>query len=467
VPVQIYKPKNLNLNDLILSQPEFFLRVPKHFPDGKITVIDTNVQSKKLIKYVEYGYFLVHLILSKSYLTKEFNSLVNVHKIEITSFIPNSSYLVVIQLLEQLGVIEVNEKYSTTHGFSKSYSVNPVFYNQELEPLTITSKVLLKNIAKAKAIEVKPVGEYMAGRNPWLLERDKLMKEKYFIHQKKSLEKIQLPTFQTDTDDIFTTNKNIFSVYNLQFKRVNITEKCRKVTHPILNMPRALRSQLGLIEYDFQCSAGLHFSKLIDFIIAAKDIPLKQLTEVDIKLGMSNILTPSAILQVCQDRLTRGFTIAGIDYTALAAELIDFKALVSSPSMYNELITLLAVTNKEEAKMLFITKWFYRSKKINGSIDALKLKFSEIEKLLSWFNSNKKDYTLASILLKSESNLVNIIIIDRIATEYPSSIALNLNDCILTDCIDSIRIIEKLSSDYFGFEPIIKIKNPQAEPVGN
>jgi hypothetical protein len=147
-----------------------------------------------------------------------------------------------------------------------------------------------------------------------------------------------------------------------------------------------------------------------------------------------------------------------VPWSELLYEVARVIALIESGKFYDCLNNVLN-EDRDGSKAIWLKGFLYRSRDYEESIEPLVKLFPAVNTVLQWFHSYKKEsgHTLASILQSSESYLVNRVIIDEVDRTYPSSTRLNLYDGFITDT-DISDVIEKASFDFFGFRPVITIK---------
>lgn len=479
---EILRPANLDLPKLIEQRQEFIVPRRQTDPveqDDIVRIEPFEILSVDKVNYlIDYCYWFTYKVISLNYYNdRRYPWFVNIPKSVITANIPTYSYQRVICILSQLGVIEVNERYGYFDNvYSKSYRINKKYFGVELVPYQVTNKTLIKNLVSAKRIE-KNSYAYNVLLSPGATDSIDLQDRNFFRVQDESLRRLELDyVSMTDViegiDDIYDYNRALIASLNYQYKSISITSKSQKVVHSLQNLPRWMRSHLihtrDLYIYDYSASATLHLIKMLDLIIKGyhcKALPnetdfrsityrndIDRFTDIECYYELSSCVTTGAKpAKTIHNRI-----VDNVD--KLERETAMLKQLITSDKFYSFLINNGIGVNKDEVKTVWITGFLYRSKNTGSrKIESL---FPAVASLLKWFDRVKKSSgeTLASILQKSESYLVNQVVIERISR---NAICLNLFDGIITD-IDIGDIIKEESFFYFGFNPVVKI-----EPVNN
>jgi hypothetical protein len=508
--VYIYKPNNLNLEELILRN-SFNLTQYINDQFGKKNVQEVSYtaeaivtsstrqerrslkSSKLLLKYTDYCYWFVHKILTLTYGGKnpDYNAFVNIDRNTIAKTIPSTAYVAVVEILEQLAVIEVNKngnkaRYSIGN-FSKSFRINDDYYNIKLVQHEVTSKTLLKKFTTPEVKkELDPTGFVYN----WILssfqkERIELSKLPFFVHQQESLQKFYLDdevheAIEAVGHDVRRYNRYVITAHNFQFKTITISPKAYKVVHVVSYLPKALRQHLKVTTgnelkiYDFSSSHTAHLLKLLGIIASAGQAPKDLATQLE--EHKKQMPTEAEYVGNQFDNggkyleLSESIITGALPYRFVYNnDSIDFKRLQNEVQRLTELMTcgkfyefLGQVLNdcRDNCKDIWLIGFLNRSSEYAKRIKPLVSLFPVIDQVLRWFQDYKKEsgHSLASILQSGESYLVNRLILSEVAKQHSSSICINLYDGFITDT-DIEDIINEQSKIYFGFEPVVTRKD--------
>ncbi len=419
-------PQSLDLNKIILEKPthQVFRRVTV---DGKRKFESVPTKSKSLLKHIPYCYYIIDLILNKS-LTDKSNSYgyINLRTELIDGIIPSHSRLQVMSLLQVLNIIQINHSYNIGE-FSKSYRIHP--------SIDITNKVYVD-------IKGQYIGTYTItslreeGRKSLctvLFDKEKRLENKVKLQlQAKTSDLLKYPEYDYQQQNIFNINLDyeqlqidginddmipfIEKVNNGVDLGINVNNSVNRVFTPVTNLKKEYRKYLldkdncSLMEIDFKSSHLFHLLKEINE--SSPSVELQQ--EIDM---VKDIALNGDIYQ----------------YVANQPVLADYHL------------------TRDAAKDLFIKSFLY-------GMFPNRIKTIQVKSIFPLMTKHldAKTRKLRSIdLQRSESYLVNRMIMKRIAVECNDITIYGIFDSVLVDenNYDQVyRIMEEESFKYFGYE---------------
>jgi hypothetical protein len=341
------------------------------------------------------------------------NMMVNLTKEKLNDLIGcNRKRLTALFILEHTtGIIEVNHRYKfkTGSNYSKSYTIAPQYQGDIISIEGAPSYSLQQN----KINKVKGAPSYSHHSN--------------------------------DKQHHTTTNSgapvsSASEAYQRRLVRYLTKDKVGRLWSNINQMPKEERARLNMVDVDFSSSHLQHLIKVMsDDIITGVYVPF---LSVDYFNEEAN-----------------GFkerVLAGDIYTSLANE---YSKNTGIPY------------NRQQVKKN-VMWWLTGSYSTRKFIKWLRNRYSQITHYIDYMNSNystgiktcfkkrlPKRNGMVIKLMKSESYLINELIVDALAKDHPDSICYTVFDGILIEPkhVDTLTsIINQKGLEYFKFRPIIK-----------
>lgn len=405
---------------------------------GKSTYTDVSRPLNALpVRVNHQARLLVGYILQRQNFTKG-NRYVNIPRDILIEVLQSNSkdYVNTISILNQIGLIKVNSKYFL-NSFSKSYCIGDTYagdiIDYEIGDISIDhGRMVIDNgyIILPKVVE--RVGLIENPLNGYNNKEKGGSKGKPCSEQRLST---SISPHCATTSYKYQYN-NLLK--NIRFEggipllppRLNISPNCNRVFTTITSLKKEERQRLidhngnKLITIDFSTSHLQHLIKLIE---------------------------------------TR------IDHNISHQELKRFKLSVLQGDFYNNLVVAYQQTYKKlitrKKSQLYTCCWLSSSYSNWKGVKLLKSLYPDISSYVDMINGPTKN-KLLNDLMKSESHLINDIIINELAMRFPDSISFTIFDGILIEDQYLNTLCEIINStSFFGFKPKYRIELNNMEPV--
>jgi hypothetical protein len=326
-------------------------------------------------------------------------------------------------ILDDLKIIEINHSYNYSANrnkkrFSKSYQISDAYYGdiQQYEGV-IHSK---GDHSKVNG-DIKDVIQYKDYNDNNLLVTGSsspvVLHPPYILYQIKNLESVPgiVP-------------------------KITVGHSTGKVFSPVTRMKKELRKRTLLDDLG------------------------KPLTDVDFRSSHLQHL-----ILVISDDLEKGVYVPTMERSSFLEYLNHFKADVLSTDFYQNICDEYlkrfdVVAGRDKAK-LFVMYWLNNSQKNWRGVKLLNQMYPEISEYIRTVNGETKNQ-LSIKLQRSEAYLVNNLVIDRLASEYPESVCYTIFDGFMVEGAYKdvlLDLIREESLKYFGFEARVKVTIPMLE----
>lgn len=431
-------PKNLYLENLIKKQETITIYRRVNDGTGK-RYENAGTKTKSLLKHLPYCYYLIDLIIRKKERSK--TNYIQLSTEILDKYIPKPTRIQVVSLLTTLEVIKVNSFYK--EGQSMSYAMHENFTGTGFK--TIVSQT--KFDKKISTVYSKKTDDLLVNDHypEYRFQKDKLLNihfdeigaTKYVdgLFNRKEINKDQYDYMIYKIESISLGNPAI-----------NLNNTVNRFFSSITNLNKELRPFIkdsngdDLIGIDFKSSHTFH---LLSMILNNKKVPTSINTEKE--GGMSpNVGT---------------FFGEGKKMLNLAQTVGIYEYITEMHQQeLNEKI------DREKAKEIFINRFLYGQYPNQQLSKWVKSLFPEITKYIDNIGNDQ----LSSELMRSESKLLNNIIVRRIAIETPGATVYGIFDSILVDKkhFDEVyNIIIEESSRYFGFDSKLHVTEPKQNEV--
>jgi hypothetical protein len=451
------------------------------------------IESKRLIKHLPYCYYLIHLIVSRSKTIKNQYGYVNLRVELLDKVIPKSTRVMITSLLEELGVIEINNSYSSNplNGFSKSYRINCLYgldslsyididdrkpeiqrltqllneanniesnlnnplnveesnHNSDVKVTNIGSRSIIleenNHYCDNKITNIETIPNNRKGRKSlcWCFSSriEKINNKEKHLLEGKTIDQLKFTEYRFQQDNIHSINLDYNSIekdgntHNLEL----FIEKVRTGEHLTINTNNIVNRVFTPIN-----NLKKEYRK---YLLCKND---RSLFEIDFKSSHAFHLIKE--IKESENDLDLLLEVDELKNLAVTGDLYEY--LVNHPKL--ECLNL----DRDKAKELFIKSFLYgmyasrkNSKLINSIFPIISKYMTEIPRK-----------TRSIQLQRNEAKLLNNYIIKRVADECPNCTLYGLFDAILID-EDHVDIVYNImieeSSRFFGFKVPLSVKD--------
>lgn len=428
----------INIDEIFLSEQIVHFKKNQKV-NGKLVYSNASHPLNTLpVKFNHQAKLLISYILQRQNFTKG-NRYVNIPTSVLVEILQTNKrdYQIIIGILNQIGVIKVNSKYFL-NSFSKSYCIGDTYVGDiveyEIEGIPIdhgritidNGYIILQKVVERVSLIENPVNGYNN-------------KEKGCRKGKPCSEQRLSTSISPHCSTTAYNYQYNNLLKNIRFEgdipllppiKLNVSPNCNRVFTTITSLKKEERQRLidkegnRLITIDFSTSHLQHLIKLID---------------------------------------------NRIDHSMSQQELKRFKISVLDGDFYNNLVVAYQQTYKKlitrKKSQLYTCCWLSSSYSNWKGVKLLKSLYPDISNYVDTINGPTKN-KLLNDLMKSESHLINDIIINELAMRFPDSMSFTIFDGILIENQYLNTLCEIINStSFFGFKPKYRIELNNMEPV--
>lgn len=438
--------------------------------NGKLHFISVNrtFESKKLIKYLPYVYYLTDLYYSKKRNPKNFGKdWINFRWELLIKVIPQKTYPIIKSLIEKFEIFDINEVYlparfdNKKEGFTKSFKLNDRFLYGKSEFIQFSSK-LAENIRKKADIKLSDKRfDDLAGRIDF--------PEYHYL-------KTSFAEISVDPDAYTYIDNALRDEIELKDKQVKtkegyyITVKDRRYNQESYNSD--LRS-LNLLDNKFYNPSISGSDNRLNTVYTSLRSDLRPYLKhkgrslVNLDISSSQVIQLISKLKKDVNKLSEKLQ---VKKELLEAEIFCLTQLCQSGNLYHIIAEKCCESgievNKDEAKTMFFSKFMYcqnsTKSKYKKVIQSL---FPLIMDAVHYYK--RKDYKyLSNELTVQESEMMLNRIVRRVSIEVPDSVMITIHDACLVDAdhVDEIyNIMLEEVEKFTGVVANIKVEDLHKE----
>lgn len=442
VAINLNKPENLNLEELIKPDRPHFIQVRKD--DGGNNFKITN--GKYLRKQIPAMYYFIHILLERQYSKNKvkrckFNDrFVKMYSRDIEPFKSKNDFKFIWSILFKLKIVDYFDDNEPTQfrksakgyyfGLTKEYLDSRVVQHEIMVSEDIAERLTNKSKGSNENIEDK--------------QYSTLSINKQSLHQYKNIKNMNFDSssaiqyidkrLEDKAIDVNKYNSCIVSINNLINSRITFSksEKCDRIFTSVTGMPKELRPFIkdgegkSLVELDFgSCNAFIVYKIINELVPYYQSNAEKIATENEVDLYR---------------RL-----LSGGDFYR------DFKDVFFADEQFS----------RDQVKDIVLKNWF--NGKLNSRNRYRKYMLQRLPRISTIIDSMKaKRYEDFSIFaMRMESELVNNIIYTKFINLYPDAIMFTIFDSILVEQKYSTQLQSMMfeeGSRYFNLNCIVKGK---------
>mgnify|MGYP000878517347 FL=1 len=444
VKVNLSKPGNLNLEELIKPESKYFVSVRRNDGSSYWDVIN----GEKLSKYIPAMYYFIHVLLQRQHISYDTlrlrydKSFVRVFARDIEPVKSKNYFNLIVYKLITLKVIEKKtSRESTKHG----YVVEGQYFRlteEYLNAVVIQHEITLKKTT-AEKLNVKIGIKSNDSRDTASISSFKQIPAIY--HQYLAVQNIKFNavgaeeyltrSYADKTIEIGRLNTCRIFMYNIVNRRFYYTysDACERFFTTVNGMPKELRQFIldgdnkGLAELDFGSSTAYVIYKII-----SSDMP-------------EHSSVADKILFETEVNLYKRLLETGDFYTAI-------KDIV-----FNDL-----ELSRDQIKEIVIKHWFNTSP---GSKNKYRKQFCKLFPRITEFMDSKKSPTYEdffNFVMLLESKLVNGIIYQKFINLHPDAVIYTIFDSFLIDQKYSDELFELMLNEgrkFYNVDCVVKKKN--------
>lgn len=443
VSINLNKPENLNLEDLINPNLPHFIQIRKD--DGGSNFKIAN--GRYLIKQIPALYYFIHILIERQYSKNNIkrckynNKLVKMYSRDIEPFKSKNDFKLIWTILYQLKIIVYFDDNEPTQyrksakayyfGFSQDYLDSKVVQHEILVRKDIADSLNSKsNNSSSKSGDKLEL--LSKGFQKQLFHQYKLVKNIVFDEQEARLcvEKL----LDKKAIEVGRYNTCIVSINNIVNSRVtfNKSGKCDRLYTNVTGMPKELRPYI-------------------------KDIEGNSLVELD--FASFNAFVVYKII----NSFTPDFK-SNVEKIAFENEVDLYRRLLSGGDFYNDFKGYFfkdEELSRDEVKDIVLKRWF--NGKLNSQNKYRKHLLIRMPIISSIIDSMKairyKDFSIFT--MKMESELVNDIIYKKYIDLHPDALMYTIFDSIMVEqryAVQLQSLMVEEGSRYFNLNCIVKNK---------
>lgn len=443
VKINLNKPRNLDLQDLIKPDVERLIQVRKD--DGGFRIPQTS--GKALRKYIPALYYLIHVLIERQYskntterciYAKDY---VKMYSRDIEPLKSKNDFRFMWSILVQLKIISCYDVTEPTKYRKSAKGYYFKFTDNYKDSAIIQHEVLVKAVI-ADRLEKKASAKKYEGKVS--LDIKTINANATSLHQYGALLNIKFDSqaaikhveklFEDKILDVNQYNSYMVSINNITNKRFTFTRSkaCRRIYTSVTLMPKELRQFIK--DGEGHCLTELDFGSFNPYLV------YKMINEVypEFKSNAEKIAYENEV-----DLYRR--VLSGGDFYR------DFKVV-----FFRE-----AELDRDQIKEIVLKHWF--NGRLNSKNPYRQHMMKRLPRITAIIDSLKevRYENFSNFTMSRESELVNDIVYKKFIDIYPDAIMYTIFDSILVERKHAAQLqslMQEEGSRYFRLNCIVKVK---------